>query len=398
VSRSDVIETDIARSRTRKARADRFAEIGNRLVAGAVVATLMFAALGFDSPDRVASQVPGNCSPLERDLTVIVVAIDGVRWQEVYTGTDPALLGGGQTRTGEQLTPNLHALARRGVALGAPGLGEPFEASGPNFVSLPGYYEMLNGRPATCQENNCTIRPTHTLADAFAERSKEASAGVISSWPEIARVASAAGSPVAASCGKQGGDTREAMRMEPALRAVIDEACEAPNHPGAGDYRPDEHTIDLALAYLDAQPPSFLFVSLGDTDEYGHHGDYQGYLDALARADRFIGSLDRLSDAWAEQGRDTIIVVTTDHGRSNDFKNHGRQYPESARGWLVAAGGPIPRRGYVASPETRYLRDIAPTLAAIAGLSIEMTPTSGQVIPELASECRVDERRTSASR
>jgi hypothetical protein len=251
-------------------------------------------------------------------------------------------------------------LAKRGVALGAPGHGEPFSASGPNFVSLPGYTEMFTGRPAPCQENDCLERPTWTLLDGFATTG--GSVGAIASWAPIARVTAADRELGVVSAGEG-------------------------ERTGHGAYRPDAHTRALALRVLRREQPSFLFVGLGDTDEHAHAGDYHAYLDALGLADRFVGDVMELSTEWKRGGVETVILVTTDHGRSHDFHGHGRHATESARGWLIAAGGPIPARGFVSSPEPRHLRDIAPTLAAVAGIPIERRADSGRVMTEMLAAC-----------
>lgn len=41
--------------------------------------------------------------------------------------------------------------------------------------------------------------------------------------------------------------------------------------------------------YLRQVEPSFLFLGLGDTDEYAHRNDYRGYLRALGHADHVVG-------------------------------------------------------------------------------------------------------------
>ncbi|NUO48865.1 MAG: hypothetical protein HOV80_08415 [Polyangiaceae bacterium] len=314
-------------------------------------------------------------------LTVVLIAIDGVRWQEIFEGTDPALLREGKAKSAGELAPNIHALARRGVALGAPGHGAPFVASGPNFVSLPGYTEMLTGRPAPCQENDCNERPSWTLLDAFA--SKGGAVGAIASWTPISRVAASDPKLGAVSAGRNGGVTREKVRTIPGLAAVFDAAAIASPSPGHDDYRPDEYTAPLALGYLKKERPRFLFVGLGDTDEYGHRGNYDAYIEALGAADKFVGDVMATADAWRKEGHATIIVVTTDHGRSRDFEDHGRKFKESARSWLVAGGGPIPARGYVSSPRERGLRDLAPTLAAVGGVPMEVRAGSGRILYEL---------------
>jgi hypothetical protein len=333
------------------------------------------------SGDVGSVALAGPAAQYDGPLTVVLIAIDGVRWQEIFEGTDPAFLRAGRPRSAGELAPNIHALARRGVALGAPGHGAPFVASGPNFVSLPGYTEMLTGRPAPCQENDCNERPTWTLLDAFA--TKGGGVGAIASWTPIGRIAASDPMLGVISTGRTGGQTRDRIRAVPGLAAVFDAATSASPAPGYDDYRPDAHTASLALGYLKKERPRFLFVGLGDTDEYGHSGRYDAYLKSLTAADEFVGEVMATADAWKKDGHATIIVVTTDHGRSRDFEEHGRKFKESARAWLVAGGGPIPARGYVSSPVQRRLSDVAPTLAAIAGVPMEVRAGSGRVMPEL---------------
>jgi hypothetical protein len=44
-------------------------------------------------------------------------------------------------------------------------------------------------------------------------------------------------------------------------------------------------------------------------------------------------------DSLQDDGEHTTVIVTADHGRGRDYRVHGRAFPESARVWLVAAGG-----------------------------------------------------------
>src|SRR5262249_54273691 len=103
----------------------------------------------------------------------------------------------------------------------------------------------------------------------------------------------------------------------------------------------------------------------------------EAYDAALREADAFIGAMQR------RLAEDTLILVTTDHGRSTQFADHGDDDP-SGRVWLIAAGGPIPRRGLVAG-NGHHLRDIAPTLRALLGLQSDPSPLAGNPLPELYS-------------
>src|SRR5262249_52863906 len=108
--------------------------------------------------------------------------------------------------------------------------------------------------------------------------------------------------------------------------------------PGLDAYRPDAHTIAVALDYLTKEKPGFAFIGLGDTDEHAHRGDHNRYLAALRLADQFLADLDRIIDTR------TTVFVTADHGRNAAFRDHGGPWPESGRVWLAAKGGAIKAR------------------------------------------------------
>lgn len=279
---------------------------------------------------------------------IVLVTIDGARWQEMFDGSDSSL-SPGPKRSPRELVPNLDRLAReRGAAVGAPGRGL-IRATGPNFVSLPGYTEILTGRaPIGCQDNTCaTIRVPTLLDDAHAAGAKVAAFG---SWEMLDRAVSSRPGSFMVSCGRLG---------DPGIDPW----------PGSGDFRPDRLTAAAALRHLEEQRPDVLYVGLGEPDEYGHHGDYAGYLRALAYADAFVGRVFQTLDRMGSRGASTHVFVTADHGRARDFKNHGGGAPESARVWLFASGPSITARGRVTSTAERHLADIAPTLRSVLGLT-----------------------------
>jgi hypothetical protein len=68
------------------------------------------------------------------------------------------------------------------------------------------------------------------------------------------------------------------------------------------------------------------------------------------------------------RGQHTTVLVTTDHGRARDFRDHGRLYPESGRVWLVAGGDDIRGGDPAAAPRRYTLSDKAPTVRALLGI------------------------------
>ena len=294
-------------------------------------------------------------------VAIVVVTLDGVRWHEVFEGVDAKLaashgLAPSEVVGAAELTPNLHRIvATHGAALGAPGVGATISASGPNFVSLPGYAELLSGRRRTgCRDNQCTGSGAPTLLDDFGAGSlrETAQVALFTSWPDIARVASE--------------------------RGVVAEPL-----PRSPSFRPDSVTADLAIAHLKAHPPKFLFLGLGEPDEFGHHDDYAGYLNALRRADARIAEIDLELARLAAHGTRTALFVTADHGRADSFVEHGAKFPESARVWLIAAGSAVRAAGLIAAPSGRRLADLAPTVRQIAGLPRDHDPEAGMPLSEL---------------
>ncbi|HEX4336422.1 MAG TPA: hypothetical protein VH062_10950 [Polyangiaceae bacterium] len=319
--------------------------------------------------------------------TAVLVAIDGVRWQEVFGGVEVALadqkgLDARERLDAAHLVPNLHRLMTSdGAVVGAPSSSAPMRASGPNFVSLPGYMEMLTGRRDTgCTNNACGDVPFSTIADDVADHG--GTAAVVASWPGILHAATSTRGHVATSIGRHGGDD-DAFKADPNVAALLHDGESAGPGPGEDDFRLDASTGELACAYLEARRPAFLFVGLGETDEYAHRGDYRAYLKALHDADTVVGRLAAVVAALNGDGHPSTLLVTTDHGRANGFSSHGGDHPESAQVWLVASGAGIRARGATTSAAPRRLSDVGQTVRRVLGLpGVEAAP-AGAVLSEL---------------
>jgi hypothetical protein len=328
-------------------------------------------ALAGCGPDAVAAP-----PPVERTRPagwhvdrVVLVTIDGVRWQDMAT----ALEGRGPVEL-----PALRRLAARGVAL----VGD-VETSAPFPVSLPGYREILTGRRGGgCIDNRCPPIAEPTLLDALAAGGRApGEVAEIASWEGLALAAAAEPWRVLVSAGRHGGVTRAlvAVDHEASLRlaAAAVRHDYDDHHP---DYRRDADTTALALHYLETARPRFLHVALGDTDIHAHAGNWRGYLDALAAADDFVA---HVAAALERAGGDSVIIVTSDHGRGPDFRDHGKIGDGSANTWLVAAGGPIASQGRVRAATPHRLADITTSLRPLLGLPADDDERAGRPIAEL---------------
>jgi hypothetical protein len=248
---------------------------------------------------------------------VILVTIDGTRWQEVFDGTDD-YRNRGHHLTARQLLPNLYNyFVDEGLAVGG---DSPIIASGPNHVSLPGYLEITRGHSSSdCQTNTCRPIIDQSVFWFFQHPA------VFSSW-------------------------------FPVRETIPSNTSQVYADTGTNWYRWDHETELVMIQYLDRHTPDFLWVSLGDTDEFGHANDYARYLQSLQGADQFIGYL-------VQRYPNSTVIVTADHGRSVNFKDHGMD-KESERVWLMMRGPTVSHDGFI-SAAPLSLSNILPTITDI---------------------------------
>jgi hypothetical protein len=316
--------------------------------------------------------------PERSESAVVLVVLDGVRWQDVFAGADPALAGAcgfaaGSWTNPRALMPHLHRLMEReGLAVGAPrprGGAPDIAASGPHYISLPGYKEIFAGHPdPACDSNDCPAPTGPTLIDDVVASSGPGEVALVASWPAIARAATSAEPSFLLSAGRGPVANGAALEADAYASSLIEHAADDGPAPGEGDYRPDVVTAALALRVLRDVRPRFLFVGLGDADEHAHRGSYRGYLEALHASDTFLGAVVDTLHGMGARGEHTTLIVTTDHGRGYDFKDHGIEFPESARVWLVAAGKDVRGRGLLAARRPYTLSNVAPTVRVLLGM------------------------------
>jgi Metalloenzyme superfamily len=329
--------------------------------------------------------------PRARRQSIVVVAIDGVRWQDVFEGVDPRIARAHEMPLSEivgpdQIVPHLYALASgEGVAIGAPGHGAPIVASDAAVKSLPGYMEIFSGHPETrCRNNYCSRIRRPTLVDQLAAEPghKKQDVAVIASWSGIGRAAAERPSRIAMSVGRDDGNNLDLFLYDTRAAQLLAAGRASNAWPGSGDYRPDRYTAAIALRYLRVVKPRFLFIGLGDTDEWGHKNKYRRYLAALSAADTLVGKVQNILSKLQGQGWSTALMITADHGRDPKGINHGG-VRSAARTWLIAGGSLIRAHGFVRAPVRRHLADIAPTLRKLMGLAPDRAPGAGHVLEEL---------------
>lgn len=312
-----------------------------------ILLVLLIILIPFHELSCAQSQPPIVPSPVRvNSPKVLMITLDGVRWQEIFNGTDPVMFHG-QKMSAKELLPNLHyQFVERGMVVGKDSM---FVATGPNHISLPGYLEIMRGHPSTdCQENDCEPRlKEDTMADLFNK------SAVFASWDTIRKTVGKSVDSSVVNCGRS-------FRSTGWHKAELEDNQNFPEVWGDYPYRPDDLTEKAAIDYLQYYSPDFMWISLGDTDEWAHYGDYDKYVESLQQADKFVGMAVEMVKR-GEDGNDFTFIVTADHGRGLNWQHHGWD-KESARDWVMMAGRGIPSKGFVQYPTKKSLSNILPTV------------------------------------
>jgi hypothetical protein len=321
--------------------------------------------------------------PARQTHNVILVTLDGLRWQEVFSGADETLIdaeSGGVKEVDavrerfwsdapEERRTRLMPFFWETIATHGRVFGNPEDRSvarvtnGLNF-SYPGYNEILTGRADPRIDSNdkrpnpnVTVLEWLHVKDAFRGR-----VVAFCSWDVFPFIINERRSGIPVNAGWQplaAGDDGE-------LRELDRLAEELPRY--WHNVRYDYLTLRGALDSLRQQQPRVLYVSLGETDDWAHARRYDLYLDAAYRNDRALRELWTAVQTLPHYANHTSLVVTTDHGRGEtraDWISHGQDVPGSDRIW-IAVVGPDTLPG--APPEEEVTQSqVAATLAALLG-------------------------------
>ncbi len=337
----------------------------------------------------LASAVLSGCSLLGRAPEpggrVILVTIDGLRWQEVFGGAEAALLtrqGGvrdvDRTRADfwrdtpearrEALLPFLWSVvAPEGQIFGNRARGSSAVVTNTRRISYPGYQEILGGFPDPAIDSNARRdNPNPNVLEWLNGRPGfEGRVAAFCTWDVFNHILSRprSGLPLAAG--------REPVRDEPLTdrQAAVNLFLEDAGSPWH-DSCLDAFTFHAALEHLRRHEPRALYVAFGETDEWAHAGRYDLYLEAARRTDRFIRTLWEAAQALEGYRGRTSLVLITDHGRGDGaagWRNHNQETAGAERIWIAVMGPRTPALGERTDAEPVTQAQLAATLAALVG-------------------------------
>lgn len=312
-------------------------------------ATLLVGTLAFLA-SLVAAQPPSG------ETAVVLVTIDGLRWQEVFSGADAALLdskeagGDGELDAVRERFWRDTAEARREALLpflwrtvGTSGvlLGDDARparvANGKNF-SYPGYSEILVGfADDRIDSNDKEANPNVTVLEWLNRQPGfERRVVVAGSWDVFPYIVNEARSEIPVNAGWQ----PLGLGRETPAQAMLNRLMSTTTREWQG-VRFDSFTSAVALELLARRQPRVLYIALGEPDDWAHDRRYDHYLESAHAADAFLAELWLTLQALPAYRDHTTLLVTTDHGRGTgprDWTDHGADVAGSDRIFLAAIG------------------------------------------------------------
>ena len=289
---------------------------------------------------------------------------DGLRWQEVFRGADEKLLVPKRYYNDRSVKELRRSILRQcGGTEGAADAvfvedgdsprsdvwrpGRTFRCFRDERVqfSYPGYNETLTGHADPRVNSNDNVpNPNVTVLEWVNKQpGLQGRVAAFGAWNVIAAIVNAE------RCGftvNAGYDPLMMSPMTPRMELLNSWKAETPQ---VWDGEPfDAPVFYTAMEYIKEKKPRVVFLSLGETDEWAHAGNYGEYLNAANRVDSYLERLWTTLQEMPEYRGNTTLIFLPDHGRGRgpeDWTSHGQKIPESKYIFMGFMGPETPALG-----------------------------------------------------
>lgn len=341
-----------------------------------------------------------NLCTAQQDTKVVLVTLDGLRWQELFSGADPLLVAHPEfvhdttalkerfwretaLERRETLMPFLwKEVSKMGQLHGNRNLGSQVDLTNTMWFSYPGYNEILTGSPddARITSNDKINNPNTTILEiAQNDPRYKGKVAAFGSWDVFPYIINEDRSGVPVNAGFELAAGNNLSERELFLNEL------QPKIPSPwSTVRLDAFTHHYALEHMKKAHPEFIYIAYGETDDFAHDGEYDAYLKSAHNTDAMIKELWDYTQQDSFYKDNTLFIVTTDHGRGTDpletWKSHGDEIKGAGSVWLVYFGKGVAPTGEADQKEHLFSNQIAPTVLKVLDLQSGKTQLKGKVL------------------
>ena len=338
---------------------------------------------------------------------VILITIDGVRWQEIFTGADSLLVVNADyvknidslkqdfwrsnaNNRRQVLLPFFWShIAKKGSIYGNRKFNNKVNVSNNHWFSYPGYNEILCGiaDDDRINSNDKINNPNTNILEIInnAERYK-GSVAAFCSWDVFPYIINRDRNKIPVNAGFEPVKGENLSDAEKLLNMIQAET------PSPWEFlRLDVFTHHYSIEYMKKKHPKLLYIAFGETDDFAHDGKYDAYLHSIKRADNFIKKTWELTQNDPFYKDHTTFIITTDHGRGtkpidewkshgNDLKYGGNTYniKGSDEVWLAIFGSNMKNLSEVKEKDQLYSNQIAATIAKLLNVNLPLDNEMGK--------------------
>ncbi len=317
---------------------------------------------------------------------VILIVLDGYRWQELFTGADSSLMKSNNPHDNmsalkTEFWDNDAAVRRKKlmpffwneIAVNGQLYGNRLKGCNVNLTnkywfSYPGYSEMLTGfADDSVNSNDKKYNPNISVFEV-ANKSEvyKNKVAAITSWDCFPFILNDKRNGIYVNAGNQHAEGNISDN-EKLLNDIIDNM-----EIFSDDVRYDIFTYYYVLEYLKTKSPRLLFIQFDETDDFGHMGMYDRYLMTAHQDDKVLGELWHWLQSQPQYKDQTTLIITCDHGRGSSeneqWRSHGAKTIGSDQTWIAIIGPDTPAKGEITSGQF-YTNQIAKTIALLMNVN-----------------------------
>lgn len=334
----------------------------------------------------------------DKNTKVVLITLDGLRWQELFTGGDSLLIANPafvsdttelkakfwredpEERRAALMPFFWKEVPKMGQIHGNRMLGSKVDLTNKMWFSYPGYNEILTGKAddSRIDSNDKIQNPNTTILEiANNNPNYQGKVAAFGSWDVFPFIVNEERSGVPVNAGFELAQDNDLSDREKFLNEM------QPQVPSPwSTVRLDAFTHYYTLEKMKKDHPELIYIAYGETDDFAHDGEYDSYLKSAHTTDAFIEQLWNFTQSDPFYKDNTLFIVTTDHGRGTDpletWKGHGSDVKGAGSVWLVLFGKDVSPKGEVKQQEQFYSDQIAPTVLKMLGLKADPEQMKGK--------------------
>ncbi len=327
----------------------------------------------------------------QKTENVVLILIDGYRWQELFNGANYDLLTNPKYNSGDSLQRmkkywaddveirrtklmpfTWNYIAKHGQLYGNRDKGNKVNVKNPYWISYPGRAEVLSGFVDKKINSNGYGINTNPNVLEFINKQTGYKGKVVTfaCWGATGRCLNKPNSDMLINVPWEninGDHLTDAEILANEMQHFIPKIW-------GNIERLDANVYALAKSYIIASHPKVIYIDFGDTDEYAHHGQYDGYLNDIHNLDAMIGKLWKLMQNDPFYKGNTTFFIVPDHGRGlgSEWTSHGSSIAHADETWFMVMGPDTKPLGVVKKKEQIYQTQYASTIAKILGFNYKV--------------------------